>query len=689
MIVCTPFTLAQYYYQHEEFCMGADLSYVNHIQDKGAVWREKGELRDPYQLFMDHGGNCARFRLWHTPAWTMQVYIDAGEEATQMYHDYMDVKRAIMRSKAAGLAVCLDFHYSDFWADPGKQYIPAAWEGLAFQQVRDSLYDYTFRTLTGLDQEGLMPEYIQVGNEINAGFIHPAGRISDNEANLAILLNTAIDAVRDAGAASSVNPEIIIHIAQPENVDWWFDDMLQAGLTGFDIIGFSYYAQWSDVRLGEISENVSRWKQKYNKKIMCVETSYPRELTNAVPGQEELLQIEPDFYPSVQAQKNYLITLTQEIIDGGGCGLIPWEPFWVPGHRMIDAWGIMGSHRGNSSWFDYSEGNEVQPSIDFLNYSYTGISGTFQPRDSVEVTIHLNGGGRIVSDRSVYIEGSLTDDQQVVMTAVSDTSWSYTCRLPEGSFHLFRFYYGDRPDSIPENFRVGNIRDRAISIPDSQVIFSYTWNGAIAVPVPDSVNITFQVDMRGLIPAPEGVYIYGNFFDAWGPRMLMIKICDSVWIKTLMLASNREYWFRFFNGYAWENSEVPPAECRVGDKNRLFITPGHDAGFIFKYNICGQTECDTCGHAICDVVPTDRSFMSHDSFSIRILHDNWKVRAIHPAAITSLMVYNMYGRLIFEHPSAGQSESIIDISSWNPGIYLISFSDQWRTVATKKITIIR
>jgi hypothetical protein len=195
--------------------------------------------------------------------------------------------------------------------------------------------------------------------------------------------------------------------------------------------------------------------------------------------------------------------------------------------------------------------------------------------------------------------------------------------------------------------------------------------------------------MRGLIPAPEGVYIYGNFFDAWGPRMLMIKICDSVWTKTLMLASNREYWFRFFNGYAWENSEVPPAECRVGDKNRLFITPGHDAGFIFKYNICGQTECDTCGHAICDVVPTDRSFMYPDSFIIRILQDNRTVRALHPVAVTSLMVYYMHGRLILEQPAEGQLESMIDVSSWNPGIYLISFSNQWRAVATKKITIIR
>jgi arabinogalactan endo-1,4-beta-galactosidase len=159
-----------------------------------------------------------------------------------------------MRSKEAGLTVCLDFHYSDTWADPGKQYIPAAWEGLGFEELRDSLYAYTFRILEDLDREGLMPEYVQVGNEINNGFVQPAGRKYQNETNLAVLLNAAIKAVRDAGAAGTIDPQIIIHIAQPENVDWWFDEMIPAGLTDFDIIGFSYYTRWSDVPLRSISQ---------------------------------------------------------------------------------------------------------------------------------------------------------------------------------------------------------------------------------------------------------------------------------------------------------------------------------------------------------------------------------------------------------------------------------------------------
>ena len=678
---------AQYFYQHEEFCMGADMSFVNHIQDKGAEWREKGQLADPYELFAEHGGNCARFRLWNNPQWTKQVYIDAGEEATQLYHDFNDVKRAIGRAKEAGLAVCMDFHYSDFWADPGKQYIPAAWAGLTFGQLRDSLYDYTFKTLSDLNKDGLMPEYVQVGNEINNGFVHPAGILDNNKANLAVLLNSAIAAIRNAGASSSINPKVIIHIAQPENVEWWFDTMIPAGLTDFDIIGFSYYTRWSQISLRDISQYVAHWKEKYQRKVMCVETTYLRKLLGTIPGADELEQMEPDFYPSVSAQKNYLVTLTQEIIDGGGCGIIPWEPFWVKGHRMVDAWGVMGSNWGNNSWFDYSNGNEVEATIDFLNYPYTGITGTLQQRDSMEVTIHLYGGGRIIADNAVYIEGSLTGGQQKIMSVISDTSWNYTCRLPAGSFHLFRFRHGIRSDNIPENYRVGNATDRAICVPDSQVTYLYTWNGGPTQPVPDSVYVTFQVDMRGQAVSCEGVYMYGNFFDAWGPRMPMTKICDSAWIKTLFLPGNREYWFRFFNGYGWENSEIAPIECRVGDKNRFFVTPAKNAGFIFQYNICGATACDTCGHAICDITPSNRAPDDPDPYFLRLNNDNKIIQVSYPETVSCLKVYDMQGRLILQQPVSRQTESLIGISSWTPGMYVLAFTDRSRTLKTKKFAV--
>ncbi len=667
--------------------MGADLSYVNHIQDKGAEWREDGQLADPYELFAAHGGNCARFRIWHDPQHTMQVYIDAGEPATQLYHDFHDVKTAMERAKAAGLAVYLDFHYSDFWADPGKQYIPAAWEGLAFDQVRDSIYAYTYSTLVKLDGAGLMPEYVQVGNEINPGFVHPFGQKEGSGTNLAVLLNSGIKAVRDAGSERSIAPRIIIHIAQPQNVEWWFDDMVLAGVTDFDIIGFSYYRQWSDVPLDEISAYVSLWKEKYNKEVMCVETSYPRTLRGSIPDQDELAQMETDFYPSVSSQKNYFISLAKEIIEGGGLGLIPWEPFWVQGQRLVTSWGGVGTHMGNRSYFEYSDGNEVQASIDWMNHHYEGISGSHLPGDSAEISIMLNVPDSLDTGELYYVEGDFTAQMKVGMNRESDTSWSYSARLPEKSFQLFRFYQGDIRDSLPGNYRIGNSYDRGISVPDSQRVYSFTWKGGPPPEIPDSVSITFQVDMRGEDVAPEGVYIYGNFLDQWGPRMLMVKICDSAWTKTITLKTNTEYWFRFFNGFDWENSEIPPAQCRFGDKNRVFLTTDRDRTVIYAYNVCGFTECNTCGHEICDVIPSIRSKPADEQIRVQVFHESVLIRISYPGDFTRLKIYDVNGRLLYQLPLLAEGASRIETGSWDPGVYLLSFSGQNMPVSTKKVAI--
>ena len=105
------------FYSSSEFVMGADLSYVNQILDKGGSYRDSGKVEDPYSIFRKYGTNVVRFRLWHTPQWTADLY---SPEVSQMYNDYADTRLGIERSKAAGMEVCLDFHYSDTWADPGK-----------------------------------------------------------------------------------------------------------------------------------------------------------------------------------------------------------------------------------------------------------------------------------------------------------------------------------------------------------------------------------------------------------------------------------------------------------------------------------------------------------------------------------------------------------------------------------------
>jgi arabinogalactan endo-1,4-beta-galactosidase len=350
-----------------QFVMGADLSYVNQILEHGGVYRDSGRVRDPYRIFKDHGANLVRLRLWHTPTWTKEVYGSAG---TKMYNDLEDVKVAIRRSKAMGLAINLDFHYSDTWADPSKQVIPAAWVGLDFATLVDSVYQYTFQTLKTLNDAGLMPEMVQVGNETNPGMLLPLGGYATNGwPKLGELINSGIRAVRDISKHSVIKPLIILHIAQPENVDFWFSNISRAGnVSDFDIVGFSYYSKWSDVPIGDISRFVADFKKAFGKEVMIVETAYPWTTENAdsyanafnagdaVPG-----------YPiSQEGQLRYMTDLTQAIIDGGGMGIMVWEPAWITSSAR-DLWGV-GSSRDNTTFFDFS-GN-VNLGMGFMKANY-------------------------------------------------------------------------------------------------------------------------------------------------------------------------------------------------------------------------------------------------------------------------------------------------------------------------------
>ncbi len=354
------------YYTPDQFVMGADLSYVNQILDHGGTYSDSGQVADPYKIFKKYGANVIRFRLFHNPAWTKEVYTPAGD---QMYNDFNDVKLGIQRAKEQGMQVCLDFHYSDTWAGTSSQEVPAAWESLTLGALHDSIYNYTFSILKKLDNEGLMPEFVQAGNEINPGFLLPQGnRWNGNTQNFIYLLNSAITAIRQAGTESDINPKIIIHIAQPENAITWFEGLADMGLTDYDIIGVSYYYMWSDVNLENVSNYVGELKKNFGKDVMVMETAYPwttgwDDNYNNILNESRLVS---GFPASINGQYEYLKKLTQEIIDGGGKGIFYWEPAWISSN-MRDLWGTGSSWECNTL-FDF-EGDVIK-GMEFMTYKY-------------------------------------------------------------------------------------------------------------------------------------------------------------------------------------------------------------------------------------------------------------------------------------------------------------------------------
>jgi len=340
------------------FYYGADLSYVNEMEDCGAVYKDSNEnFKDPYKIFAEAGTNLVRIRLWNNPTWTN-------------YSNINDVKKSIQRAKSEGMNVLLDFHYSDSWADPSNQEIPAAWLNQInnTELLGDLVYNYTFDTLNELYNSNLLPEIVQIGNEINA-MILQNGEVKwpiDWLRNSA-LINKGIKAVRDISNQKNKKIEIMLHIAQPENALWWFGEAFNAGITDFDWIGLSYYPLWSEYNLNTIDTPLKNLIETYAKKLMIVETAYPFTLTNAdsannIIGENALI---PGYPASQQGQLDYLNDLKTKISESGGQGIIYWEPAWVSTNCKT-LWG-QGSHWDNATLFDHN--NKSTLGMQFYNSS--------------------------------------------------------------------------------------------------------------------------------------------------------------------------------------------------------------------------------------------------------------------------------------------------------------------------------
>jgi arabinogalactan endo-1,4-beta-galactosidase len=226
--------------------------------------------------------------------------------------------------------------------------------------------------LNYLQARNLTPEMVQVGNETNPGMIFPDGQVVNNNwSAFADLLKSGIRAVRDFSATSPVKPQIILHVAQLQNANWWANGVINlGGVTDFDILGISHYHLWSTVTaMNGINTMIRNLKTTYNKKIMIVETAYPWTNQNAdsynniIPGSSGW----GGYGVSKEEQSRYLKDLAQQVISGGGSGIMYWEPAWITS-SLQDPWGT-GSSWENNAFFDFS-GN-VLPAIDFMTHLYT------------------------------------------------------------------------------------------------------------------------------------------------------------------------------------------------------------------------------------------------------------------------------------------------------------------------------
>ncbi len=252
--------------------LGADISFLPELEDKGIKFRVDGVEGDAIEILRDHGFNYVRLRIFNNPE------TEKGYSPGKGFCDLEHTKAMAKRVKDAGMKLLLDFHYSDYWADPQQQYKPSQWEGLSFEQLKEALKEYTKSVLLELKDQGTLPDMVQIGNEINHGMVWPNGHIG-NPDNLADLIKSGVEGVKE------VDPDIIImlHVAlggQNDESVFWFNNMFGRGVD-CDVIGLSYYPRWH-CTLTDLRNNMIDLIQRYDKDIILVEYSHVKREVNDI-----------------------------------------------------------------------------------------------------------------------------------------------------------------------------------------------------------------------------------------------------------------------------------------------------------------------------------------------------------------------------------------------------------------------
>lgn len=350
---------------------GADISMLEEIENSNGKYYDTNNNRvDAIEYLPEIGFNLCRLRLWVNP------YDEMGNAYGGGTNDLETTISLAKRIKANGMKFLLDIHYSDFWTDPRKQKLPKDWSNLSFEQLKDKVYSYTSEVLQILEKESVVPEMIQIGNEITNGFLWPHGQLPEyiaNEPNqpgrdyqkFFELLSMGIKATRE------INKEIkiIMHVdfgGDNGLYRQWFDNATNYNLD-YDIIGLSYYPFWHN-SLSHLKDNLHDISKRYNKQVLVVETSYPHTTKQFKNGSsilnDELINI-AGYSPSQQGQANFvsdLIGIIKSVPNNMGIGFVYWEPLWIPskttwatlvGQKYAEDFAPEGNSWADQAIFDY------------------------------------------------------------------------------------------------------------------------------------------------------------------------------------------------------------------------------------------------------------------------------------------------------------------------------------------------
>ena len=296
--------------QNSDFAFGADLSFLKQVEEKGSVFKDSGILKPGLQIFKDHGYNYIRLRICVEPVTrlpnTLAYTIELAQQAKKLGYKFM-----------------LDFHYSNAWADPTNEPTPQAWKNLSHKERVTALFEHTRTTIAALRDSSVLPDMVQIGNEVGNGMLWPSGKLPENWNNFADYLYAGINGV-DAGRGNGKRPKIMIHVDHGGDIvktKAFFYKLITYNIP-FDVIGFSFYP-WSHGTLLDLKENLTFASTHYNKDVYLVETGYYYKSSN-------LFKNDPSPFPETsEGQLEWLEEVTTVVVNipgNHGKGVFWWEP---------------------------------------------------------------------------------------------------------------------------------------------------------------------------------------------------------------------------------------------------------------------------------------------------------------------------------------------------------------------------
>jgi len=296
----------------DEYAVGADISFLTFAEQSGRVFKDHGVAKPGLEIFKDHGYNWVRLRLFNNP--------------TRLPNNLEYTIAAAKQAKDLGFKVLLNYHYSDTWADPGKQYLPKAWEGKTHDELVEAVFEYTRDTIAAFREAGAMPDMVQPGNEVINGMMWPDGRLPDRWQEFADLTKAGIRGV-EAGRGDAPAPRIMVHIdrgGDQRRTKDFYDHCRDLGIE-YDLIGQSYYPWWHGP-LEDLRANMKFMAEEYGKDIIVVEAAYN--------WHEAEYRDKPGPFPETPEGQREFLEQVDEIVrstpHGRGVGVFWWEPAVPP-----------------------------------------------------------------------------------------------------------------------------------------------------------------------------------------------------------------------------------------------------------------------------------------------------------------------------------------------------------------------